>query len=662
MWKSSFVAFALLGLSFAAPKGSLEKRTASPDGSCGGATGYTCSGSSFGACCSQFGYCGNGDAWCSTGCQSSFGTCTGSGSPSSSSIVKRSSSSPAPSASPPPSTKTSTDGSCGGSQGMTCIGYSQGNCCSQWGYCGSTSDYCGTGCQSVFGNCGSNTGSSSAPISSKASSSSSPSSTASRSSSPSSSATPPSTLADCLGSKNVPVLFTSDANFNQYSATYNLRLEYTPSVIVLPTTQQHIQDAVVCAGSFNVKVQAKSGGHSYASFSTGGVNGIMMVDLENLQNVSVDSNGVATVGAGLRLGNMATAIYNQAQRALPHGTCPGVGIGGHFTHGGFGLSSRAWGLALDTIIALDVVLADGSFVHATSTSNSDIYWALRGAADSFGIVVNFYLQTVAAPAQVINWEYDLPISLSNVPSAVSAFLHIQDWATNATVIDSKLGMGITFSDQSVAVSGTYFGDLNTFTNKIAAELLRGLPTPSGSNIKQLSWIDSLTALGGEGTLSEPVHGYNQHDNFFAKSVTIPEANPLTSAGLTSYFNYIANTPKAVSWFAIANVYGGPGSAINTKDTTFSSYSDRNSLWVFQHYGFVDASVTYPAAGINYIDGMNTALSSVQANTGAYLNYVDPTLTAQQAHDLYYGSAVYSQLKTLKTKYDPNNIFANPQSI
>jgi hypothetical protein len=57
------------------------------------------------------------------------------------------------------------------------------------------------------------------------------------------------------------------------------------------------------------------------------MNGIMMIDLENFQSVSVDSNGVATVNAGLRLGNMASAIYNQAGRALSHGTCPGVGIG-----------------------------------------------------------------------------------------------------------------------------------------------------------------------------------------------------------------------------------------------------------------------------------------------------------------------------------------------
>ena len=291
-------------------------------------------------------------------------------------------------------------------------------------------------------------------------------------------------MADCLGQKSVPVKYTSDSDWNIYAATYNTRLQYTPAVIVLPTTQQHISNAVICAGQFNVKVQAKSGGHSYASFSTGGMNGIMMIDLENLQNVSVDSAGIATVGGGLRLGNMATAIYNQAGRALPHGTCPGVGIGGHFTHGGYGYSSRAWGLAMDTIVGLDVVLANGTFIKATSAQYPDIFWALRGAADSFGIVVNFYLQTVPAPSTVINFSFSIPNMITNVQNTVNAFLHIQAFAMNASVVDKNIGFGIYMDgDGSFSIGGTYFGTLNTFNTKIAPELLRTLAPAARSTPK-----------------------------------------------------------------------------------------------------------------------------------------------------------------------------------
>lgn len=169
---------------------------------------------------------------------------------------------------------------------------------------------------------------------------------------------------------------TSSPDFANRAKTYNSRLPYTPAVIVLPTTTQHISDAVVCAGKNGVKVQAKSGGHSYASFSSGGQSGSMVIDLESFQSISVDANGIAKVGGGVRLGNLALGIYNtnNAKRALPHGTCPGVGLGGHSTHGGFGYSSRAWGLTLDTITAMDVTLANGSTVHTTSTSYPDIFY------------------------------------------------------------------------------------------------------------------------------------------------------------------------------------------------------------------------------------------------------------------------------------------------
>ncbi|EKG19445.1 Chitin-binding type 1 [Macrophomina phaseolina MS6] len=102
----------------------------STDAQCGGTTGQTCKGSTFGDCCSPAGWCGSTDAYCGAGCQSAFGTCSST------------------------TGKVSTDGTCGGTTGFTCKGSTFGDCCSQAGWCGSTSDYCGTGCNAGFGTCG----------------------------------------------------------------------------------------------------------------------------------------------------------------------------------------------------------------------------------------------------------------------------------------------------------------------------------------------------------------------------------------------------------------------------------------------------------------------------------------------------------------------------
>ncbi|KAF2028980.1 hypothetical protein EK21DRAFT_90197 [Setomelanomma holmii] len=118
-------------------------QTISTSGSCGAASeGLTCAGSVFGNCCSQYGWCGSTSAYCGTGCQSGYGTCTP--------VVSST------------GVKVSDDGSCGGTGGMTCQGSTFGNCCSFYGWCGSTSGYCkADNCNPAFGTCNSASSSSS---------------------------------------------------------------------------------------------------------------------------------------------------------------------------------------------------------------------------------------------------------------------------------------------------------------------------------------------------------------------------------------------------------------------------------------------------------------------------------------------------------------------
>ncbi|KAI9789690.1 MAG: hypothetical protein M1816_005865 [Peltula sp. TS41687] len=478
------------------------------------------------------------------------------------------------------------------------------------------------------------------------------------------------TLADCLGNKKVPVRFTSSPDFADRAEPFNLRLSYTPAVIVLPTTPQHVSDAVRCASDAGVKVQARGGGHSYASFSSGGQNGHMVINLEPLQEITLDTRtGIAKVGGGVRLGNMALGIFNQGKRGLPHGTCPGVGVGGHFTHGGFGYPSRNWGLALDNIVAVDVVLANGSYVHASGTAYPEIYTAIRGAADSFGIVTTFHIQTHPAPDKIINFGFSLPSLLGSARQAADAFLHIQSFAQNASVVDRRLGLGMYITGSNFNVDGMFFGSMDEFKTKIVPELLRGLPAPQGSNIVENDWITALTISSGQDSLETPLTGYDDHDTFFAKSLVTPTSKPLTRAAMESYFNYIITTGRRTRtpWFSIINLYGGADSRINNlpAGTPPSAYAHRDSLWVFQNYG--SSSNGQPPFSndiITFISGMNTAVTRAQpdARFEAYLNYVDPTLSPQQAHDLYYGAGLYARLLNLKRRVDPKQVFWNPQAI
>ncbi|KAI9715152.1 MAG: hypothetical protein M1812_006131 [Candelaria pacifica] len=474
-------------------------------------------------------------------------------------------------------------------------------------------------------------------------------------------------LVDCLTSKNVPISLISSSNYAQLAKPYNLALPYKPAAITLPTTTQHVSDSVSCAASSNTKVQAKSGGHSYASFSSGGKDGSLVVDLEGFQEITVDSStNIAKVGGGVRLGNLAEGIFKQGGRALPHGTCPGVGIGGHFTHGGYGHDSRLWGLALDTIVGLDVVLANGSYVHATSTAYPDIYYALRGAAESFGVITTFYLQTQAAPAQTVVFSIDIPDVMGSASKATNSFLALQTFALDASIVDRKLSFGVYLDGSSFNIGGMYFGTLDNFNNKIKPAMLKGLPAPSTSSVQSLDWLAALTNLAG-GPLTTPTTGYDAHDTFLAKSIVTQESAPLTKAALNAFFTYVINKGRnsPSPWFSIINLNGGPDSQINAKSVDFSAYSHRSSLWTFQNYGYTANNQPPFTDNIKtFVVGLSNSLTNAQPNGvfDAYLNYVDPTLTPQQAHQGYYGDQVYAKLLAIKQKVDPQSVFWNPQAI
>jgi FAD/FMN-containing dehydrogenase len=98
----------------------------------------------------------------------------------------------------------------------------------------------------------------------------------------------------CLTAKGVPYADQSSANWTALSTPFNLRLIYEPAVITIPETPGQVSKSIICAAAAGLKVQAKGGGHSYASFSSGGKNGSMIIDMENFGSIAVDQSTFLT--------------------------------------------------------------------------------------------------------------------------------------------------------------------------------------------------------------------------------------------------------------------------------------------------------------------------------------------------------------------------------
>lgn len=99
---------------------------------------------------------------------------------------------------------------------------------------------------------------------------------------------------DCLTMKNVPYADQNSGNWTALSTPYNLRLVYEPTVIMIPETTDQVSDSVHCAAAAGLKIQAKGGGHSYASFSSGGQNGSAMIEMEKFSSIHVNQSKLSS--------------------------------------------------------------------------------------------------------------------------------------------------------------------------------------------------------------------------------------------------------------------------------------------------------------------------------------------------------------------------------
>jgi hypothetical protein len=128
-----------------------------------------------------------------------------------------------------------------------------------------------------------------------------------------------------------------------------------------------------------------------------------------------------------------------------------------------------------------------------------------------------------------------------------------------------------------------------------------------------------------------------------------------------YWYDVANA-NTRDWYCIIDLHGGPTSAITQIDHSSTSYAHRNALWKFELYDRVPTNATYPVGGESFLNGwVETVKATYPGTLGMYINYADPGLSKSEAHNEYWLDN-YDRLSAIKTKYDPNEIFMNPQSI
>jgi FAD/FMN-containing dehydrogenase len=379
------------------------------------------------------------------------------------------------------------------------------------------------------------------------------------------------------------------------------------------------------------------------------------------------STWTATIGAGTRLKEVSRKLYASGRRALAHGTCPSVGIGGHCTIGGLGPTSRMWGAALDHILEVTVVTADSKIVTASETENSDLFFALRGAAAGYGIITEFKFRTQSAPDEAVFFTYSLPFSA--VASMATALKDWQSIVSNQG-LQRRLHTQIQFNIRGMIISGTFFGSLADFGKEdlakrfiylINEECSEGYDenprkaVRKGATVKVVSdWMAMLRLWAGGPLLSAMSE---QAMHFYHKSLSIRHGSLLSADTIEQFLEHVRISKKGTPfWFVIMDLTGG---AVNDIPADLTAYPHRSTLFYIQTYAAHISKIS--AVTRQFVGGINSIVESQLPEAGQHIypGYVDPELS--HGPRKYWGVNL-ERLQRLKTHFDPHDLFHNPQSV
>ena len=186
------------------------------------------------------------------------------------------------------------------------------------------------------------------------------------------------------------LLRPGDTAYEQARQVYNAMIDKHPALIARCVDVADVIAAVNFAREQGLTLAVRSGGHNGPGLGT--CDGGLVIDLSPMKGIRVDPAArTVRVEGGCTWGDVDHATHPFGL-ATPSGFISTTGVGGLTLGGGIGYLSRTFGLTLDNLLGVDMVLANGSFVTASSDEHADLFWAVRGGGGNFGVVTSFLFQ------------------------------------------------------------------------------------------------------------------------------------------------------------------------------------------------------------------------------------------------------------------------------
>lgn len=455
-----------------------------------------------------------------------------------------------------------------------------------------------------------------------------------------------------------------DRTYDTARKLFNPRFDgVRPAGIAYCARPEDVRSCLDFARRYKVPVAVRSGGHSYAGWSSGPG---LIVDVQKMASVSL-SGTTATIGAGAKLIDVYDRLTARG-RTVPAGSCPTVGVSGLALGGGIGVVSRAYGLTSDSVVGARIVTADGRIRNVDAQADPDLFWALRGGGNAqFGVVTELRFRTHAAPQCTtffLSWPW------SRAESVVREWQRWAPTAPDAIWANLHLSAPVGGRPGSVRVGGLSLGGRADLENRLD-RLADAIGTPARSvSVRTRPFMDAMKVMGGvsgftipqahqKGTLpgSTP-QGRVARESYAARSDFYTRAIPADGIrALLARVERLAGVSGGGAGSIALDALGGAVGRVRASDTAFVH---RNALFLAQYIvSWPDnASATTVARHQAWLDGTHAAMRP-WASGQAYQNYTDPKL--RDWRRAYYGANA-DRLAQVKKTYDPGRLFQHPQAV
>ena len=428
-------------------------------------------------------------------------------------------------------------------------------------------------------------------------------------------------LGESLGGR---LLLSGDDGYDAARTIWNGMIDKHPALIAVCADASDVQNAVTFASERGLLVAVKGGGHSFPGKSV--CEGGMMIDLSSMHAVEIDADEkTAVVGGGALLGHVDTATFTH-NLAVTTGIVSHTGVGGFTLGGGLGRVDRKFGLAIDNVLAADLITADGQLRHVSAEENSDLYWAIRGGGGNFGVVTAFKYQLHAFDPQIYGGNIVYPFE-----QAKDVLLFFAQYSESLPD-EANVELIATVSPEGERTLGleVCYAGVHKEAEKVFAPL-RAFGKPLSDDIGPMAYA----------TMQTSVDGLMRHGLLnYLKSGYLSEITPAAIDAIVE--NYEGDYLPAF-W---TQHLGGQVARVAPDETAFAH---RN---VHSNFG-INAMWTDESESDQRIAGIRKFYAAVEPHmAGFYTNLNDDT--EKKTWGNYAGN--FPRLVKIKTKYDPDNLF------